>query len=116
MKRKIVFFILLSVICGTLFADERLAGFITQKQWEALSSMTGDNSHNILEDYFKDAQSIRFVTYNVKKLTYKAKFPDFAEIGTITYEKKEDQYYNLKVMNQINPLFFIEKFICRPSL
>lgn len=110
MKTKITLLILLSVVCSSLGADQQLAGLITQKQWQTLPSMTGDNSHKILENYFKDAQSIRFVTYNVQKLTYKAKFPDFAEIGTITYEKKEGKYYNLQVMNQINPLFFIEKF------
>ena len=116
MKAKLIFFLLLSVVCVTLYPVQ-LAGIISQKQWDILPPLFGDDSHKTLRSYFKNAQSIRFVIYNIDKLTYKAKFPDFAEIGTITYEKKEEKYYNLRIMNQINPLFFNGswKFTISPS-
>ncbi len=50
------------------------------------------------------------MTFIQDKLTYKAKFEKYAEVGTILYEKKEDKYLKARIINQISPLYFIENF------
>jgi hypothetical protein len=103
-----VLFLWISV--SFLTADEQLAELISQKQWQVLPGRFSDDSYRTLQEYFIDSLSIKFVTYNIEKLTYKAKFPEYAEIGTITYEKKNGKYSRVKIKNQIKPLIFIENF------
>ncbi len=111
MKRKILNIVIpFILISGSLFSSEELALLISQHKWDRLAAVFSDESHITLEKYFKDSLSIKFVTYNINQLTYKAKFENYAEIGTITYEKKDKKYYKLEILNQISPLFFIERF------
>lgn len=91
-------------------ADESLRSLIGRKQWPQLPSLFQDKSYQILEEYFAGSQSIKFITYKSNRLTYKAKFEDRGEIGVITYEKQRGKYFDLKIQNQIRPIYFVEKF------
>ena len=93
-----------------LSADEHLAQRVANRQWGELSREFSDNSWKKLRAYFENSLSVRFVTYLTPKLTYKAKFKNYAEIGTLIYEKKNNRYSSLKITNQIKPLIFIENF------
>lgn len=93
-----------------LSADAELAELVTGKRWADISRKFADDSWKPLRAYFKNTLSVRFVTYPTPKLTYKAKFKTFAEIGTLIYEKKNNRYANLEITNQIKPLIFIENF------
>jgi len=94
-----------------LFAGEELAALISGKKWLSLPALFADESGKILPEYFAESLSIKFVTYaGDRKLTYKTKFSDYAEIGTITYDVKDGKYVNLRIENEIKPLYFIEKF------
>ena len=109
--RSFIIFICLLYLPGIfLSADDRLAELISGKKWKTIASLFSDSSHQRLEPYFRGALNIKFVTFPTNKLTYKAKFRTFAEIGTITYEKDSGQYHQLKIKNQIKPLIFIENF------
>lgn len=93
-----------------LIADQQLAELISRKQWQALCGQFSDDSCRVLQEYFQTALSIKFVTYATEKLTYKAKYPEYAEIGAITYERKDGKYSEASIGNQIKPLIFIENF------
>ncbi len=109
-KKQLLLILFLWLPGMLLMADSRLTELINGKQWTELSRQFSDNSWQLLEEYFKKSLSIRFVTYPTNKLTYKAKFKTYGEIGTLIYEKKEDKYLNLEIKNQIKPLIFIENF------
>jgi len=108
MKKKIQIIILIFILTGIIHSQSQLHELISRKEWGKISLLFSDSSHKILPRYFKLSTQIRFVTYNISQLTYKAKFRQYAEIGTITYETKNGKYFNLKIKNQISPLFFIE--------
>lgn len=96
----------------SIYGSKLLKNIITGKKWEELPAIFLDNSHNILKDYFAAVKSIKIITSKGNKLTYKAKFDHQGEIGVITFdfEEKAGKYSNAKIQNQIQPLYFIEKF------
>ncbi len=95
-----------------IYGSKLLKNIITGKKWEELPAIFLDNSHNILKNYFAAVKSIKIITSKGNKLTYKAKFDHQGEIGVITFdfEEKAGKYSNAKIQNQIQPLYFIEKF------
>lgn len=96
----------------SIYGSKLLKNIITEKKWEELPTIFLDNSHHILKDYFVTVKSIKIITSKGNKLTYKAKFSHQGEIGIITFdfEEKAGKYSNAKIKNQIQPLYFIEKF------
>jgi len=96
----------------SIYGSKLLKNVITEKKWEELPAIFLDDSHNILKDYFAAVKSIKIITSKGNKLTYKAKFNHQGEIGVITFdfEEKAGKYSNAKIQNQIQPLYFIEKF------
>jgi hypothetical protein len=87
-----------------------LQEYLSAKNWPGLKTIFLDNSHEALSKYFDSCQEIKFVTFVQDKLTYKAKFEKYAEVGTILYKKKEGKYQKARIINQISPLYFIESF------
>jgi hypothetical protein len=112
MKLKVIFasFLFMLALGRGCLADESLRLLISQKQWTQLPSLFGDNSYQILADYFSNSQSIKFITTQSNRLTYKAKFTNRGEIGVITYERQDGKFSALKIENQIKPIYFVEKF------
>lgn len=109
-KHLVVLICLLGLSADFLIADNRLAELIIGKKWAGIAPLFSDSSHQKLESYFRESLDIKFITYPTNKLTYKAKFRSYAEIGTITYEKTNGRYKQLNIKNQIKPLIFIEGF------
>ena len=72
-----------------------LQKYLSAKDWPGLKAIFLDNSHEALGKYFAPCQEIKFVTFVQDKLTYKAKFEKYAEVGTILYEKKEGKYFQV---------------------
>ena len=107
---KIIWLTVVLLAVPLLRGDQRLATLIGEQKWTALAAAFSDDSHLELRHYFSPAGSTRFVTYQAPKLTYKAKFADHAEIGTITYVLRDGRYAEARISNQIRPLFFIEGF------
>jgi len=95
-----------------IYGSKILKNVITEKKWEELPAHFLDDSHHILKDYFAAVKSIKIITSKGNKLTYKAKFSHQGEIGVITFDfdEKSGKYSNAKIQNQIQPLYFIEKF------
>jgi hypothetical protein len=95
-----------------IYGSKLLKNVITEKKWAELPAIFLDDSHNNLKDYFVAVKSIKIITSKGNKLTYKAKFSHQGEIGVITFdfEEKTGKYSNVKIKNQIQPLYFIEKF------
>jgi hypothetical protein len=96
----------------SIYGSKILKNVITEKKWDELPALFLDDSHNILKDYFVAVKSIKIITSKGNKLTYKAKFSHQGEIGIITFDfnEKTGKYSNAKIQNQIQPLYFIEKF------
>jgi hypothetical protein len=91
-------------------SSEGLKNLIEEGKWRELGALFQDDSYNILEDYFSPGTSVKIITSRLNNLTYKAKFENQGEIGVITFEEKNGRYFNLKIKNQIRPLYFIERF------
>lgn len=88
-----------------------LEALIKEKEWRRLRFQFDDDSFALLRDYFAFCKSIKFtVSDEPGKLTYKAKLGDQGEVGVITYERRNGRFSNLKVHNQIRPLYFIESY------
>ena len=114
-KRAIIIFlticaISLSVFTGYVYGSESIVTFIAERKWEELPSIFGDDSYRVLKNYFSSSKSISIIASQGNKLTYKAKFTQQGEIGIITFETEKGKYFNLKIKNQIRPLYFVEKF------
>ncbi|UCH97135.1 MAG: hypothetical protein JSV88_09870 [Candidatus Aminicenantes bacterium] len=95
-----------------IYGSKLLKNLINERKWEELSAIFLDDSYQSLKNYFSTAKSLNIITSKGNKLTYKAKFSNQGEIGVITFdfEKKEGKYSNVQIRNQIQPLYFIEKF------
>lgn len=89
---------------------ESLENLIAGKKWQELPPIFLDDSHQVLKNYFSTAKSVKIITSQTNNLTYKAKFSNQGEIGVITFRVKGGRYSNIKIKNQIQPLYFIEKF------
>lgn len=96
----------------SIYGSKILKNIITEKKWEELPAHFLDDSYHILKDYFATVKSIKIITSKGSKLTYKAKFNHQGEIGVITFDfdEKTGKYSNAKIQNQIQPLYFVEKF------
>ncbi|MCP5104426.1 MAG: hypothetical protein GY950_13645, partial [bacterium] len=117
MKKSIIIVLLTCVIAfqGIIHGeensgDELLISTLTGKNWNRLPTLFQDGSFKILKKYFSEARAIKVVTSEENRLTYNAKFSSRGEIGVIVFEKKEGKYLNVKIKNQIKPLYFIDKF------
>ncbi len=108
----VIIFLLAWAVLAHVYGEgeELLTSVISEKKWEQLPILFLDNSHAILKDYFYGVQSIKIITSQPNQLIYKAKFSRQGEIGIIIFEKKDDKYLNLKIKNQIKPLYFVETF------
>lgn len=113
-KRILIVFFAVVWFSGFIFSSSELAEFISHKKWGQLTGIFNDDSHKILKKYFDSSLDTKFVIFKQNKLTYKAKFLKHAEIGTITYGKTNDKYRNLKIVNQISPLYYIDNFKIYP--
>jgi hypothetical protein len=91
-------------------STQTLKTLVEEGRWKELPAFFSDDSYRILEDYFSTSKSIKIITSQLNNLTYKVKFTHQGEIGVITFQEKEGKYSNLKIGNQIRPLYFIEKF------
>lgn len=96
----------------SIYGSKILKNIITEKKWEELPAIFLDDSHSILKDYFAAVKSIKIITSRGNRVTYRAKFSHQGEIGVITFDfdEKAGKYSNAKIQNQIQPLYFIEKF------
>lgn len=110
LTRTLPFVLLLVLLSSFLTASSELQEYISTKRWSALQTIFADKSHETLKKYFEKCLDIKFVTFVQDKLTYKAKFEKYAEVGTLLYEKKDGKYLNARIINQISPLYFIENF------
>lgn len=95
---------------STSTSTQTLKILIEEGRWEGLPAFFSDDSYRILEDYFSTSKDIKIITSQLSNLTYKVKYAHQGEIGVITFQEKEGKYSNLKIGNQIRPLYFIEKF------
>ena len=115
-KKKIVVTLLavwaILIFSADVYGKESLETLITERKWQELPAIFLDDSHQVLKNYFSTSRSVKIITSRANQLTYKAKFSHQGEIGVITFEKKkgESKYFNLKIKNQIRPLYFIERF------
>jgi hypothetical protein len=109
-KKFIIFFLLAWAVLAHVHGEgeELLTPVLSEKKWEQLPTLFLDDSHSILKDYFYGVQSIKIITSQPNQLIYKAKFNRQGEIGVIIFEKKDGKYLNLKIKNQIKPLYFVE--------
>ncbi|MGD2086076.1 MAG: M1 family aminopeptidase [Candidatus Aminicenantes bacterium] len=115
MTKKIIFVCLAVWVVSvnvSVYGSKLLKHVITEKKWEQLPAIFLDDSYKILKDYFADVKSIKIITSKGNRLTYKAKFSHQGEIGVITFDlqEKAGKYSNAAIRNQIQPLYFIEKF------
>jgi hypothetical protein len=112
--RRIFSWVILSLLLlfakGVVYGDELLKTLFMEKKWDQLAANFLDNSYKTLKNYFSTSKSVKIITLQANQMTYKAKYPLQGEIGVITFDKKEDKYFNLKIRNQIRPLYFIESF------
>ncbi len=90
--------------------DELLISAVTEKKWEQLPPLFKDDSYKTLINYFEDVRSIIITPSQSNHLNYKAKFDSQGEMGVMIFEKKEGQYLDLQIKNQIKPLYFMDKF------
>jgi hypothetical protein len=102
-------------INGNVYGQEppptqTLKVLIEEGRWQELPAFFSDDSFRILEDYFSSSKDIKIITSQLNNLTYKVKFSHQGEIGVITFREKQGKYSDLKIGNQIRPLYFIEKF------
>jgi len=112
-KRIIIMFLTIWVFLGTnAYSSKILKKILSERKWEELPGVFIDESYKTLERYFSKCRSLKIITTEGNNLTYKAKFNHEGEIGVISfdYNKKENKYTNLIIKNQIQPLYFIEKF------
>ena len=107
-KTFIILFILATSI--NVCADESLIKLITERAWDKIPENFLDNSYTILKENFTHFIKIKIEKGENNRLFYKSKFKNQGELGVITYEIKESKYSNLKIINKIRPLYFIEKF------
>jgi hypothetical protein len=109
MKKKIIIIvIILCVFSFKVLPDQTLKTLIIEKNWKALAPLFKDTSHATLRTYFSNYQDINIKIDQSSRLIYQVKFDKYGEIGVILYEKKENKYLNLKITNQIKPLYFIK--------
>lgn len=105
-----VFVCILHGFHGSLRADELLKNLFTNQKWQQIAGHFSDNSFQVLKNYFSTAKSVTVIAAQNQQMSYKAKFLQQGEIGVITFDKKAGKYFNLKIKNQIRPLYFIESF------
>ncbi len=106
----IILVLLITFGSGLGYGDELIEKLFSAQNWSQLDTLFLDDSSTTLKDYFSASKSVKIMTSLENQMTYKVKFADMGEIGIITFEKKGDKYLNLKIKNQIRPLYFIEKF------
>lgn len=109
-KNVIVFVCIVLGLNGHLLGDELLKNLFSSQKWEQMAEHFSDNSFQVMKNYFSTAKSVTVIAAQNQQMSYKAKFLQQGEIGVITFDKKAGKYFNLKIRNQIRPLYFIESF------
>lgn len=110
MKNKFLFICIIFILVSPIYSTNRLKNIISKKQWKELPQIFSDNSYTVLEDYFNKVECIKFVGYTSNKITYRAKFTKYGEVGVIIFNKKDKKFSNLSITNQIKPVYFINNF------
>jgi len=110
MKNKFLFIYLILILISPIYSSNRLKNTISKKQWNELPPIFSDNSYTILEDYFDKVEHIKFISHASNKITYRAKFLKYGEVGVIIFNKKDKKFLNLSIINQIKPIYFINNF------
>jgi len=110
MKDKFLFICIIFIFISPIYSTNRLKNIISEKEWNGLPQIFSDNSYTLLEDYFNKVEYIKFVGHGSKKITYRAKFTKYAEVGVIIFNKKDKKFSNLSIINQIKPIYFIKNF------
>ena len=110
MKNKFLFIYLILILISPIYSSDGLKNIISKKQWNELPAIFSDNSYTILEDYFDKVECIKFIGHTSKKITYRAKFLKYGEVGVIIFNKKDKKFSNLSIINQIKPIYFINSF------
>ncbi|MCP4147091.1 MAG: hypothetical protein GY757_05010, partial [bacterium] len=113
MNKIIIILIVMSAILLSpqySYSDDFLKETIAAKNWDALAPQFLDDSHTLLKNYFTESKSIKFISYQANKLTYKVKFKNQGELGSIVFKKKNNKYSEIEIKNQIKPLYYIESF------
>ncbi len=93
-----------------LLANEQLIQLISNKRWSELPSLFGDATYKSLEVYFKEATAMHLQSVNKNELLYKAKFKEYAEIGSIMYSVDNQRLVKLSIGKQVKPLYFFQSF------
>lgn len=107
-------FILLLLLPTTLSAKSSLIKLLETNDWQTLGELTSDQTHLVIEEYFKTVKSIKAAPMEGSRLVYKAKFQKEGETGVLSYQMDGDKFSKFELKNQIRPLFFVEHFIRYP--
>lgn len=121
MMKKTLTILLFICVFSTLFTQETntetktetkepLATALSGKKWDQLPPVFLDHSHKTLVNYFSNALGVNITASYPGLLAYEAKYPKQAEMGMITFEKKDGKYQKVEVKNQVKPMFFIRGF------
>ena len=110
MKNRFLFIYLILILISPIYSTNRLKDTISKKQWNELPQIFSDNSYTVLEDYFNKVERIKFIGHVSNKITYRAKFTKYGEVGVIVFNKKDKKFSNLSIINQIKPIYFINNF------
>jgi hypothetical protein len=112
MKNKLIIaiFFLLHIFPGfSTSLEKQLEEMIVSKNWQQIPSVFNDSSYLKISEELSEFESIRLISAEFNQLVYYCKFPSSAEIGFIEYEIINNKFSNLKLTNQIKPLYFIDK-------
>lgn len=118
MKKTIITILVLFCAVSILFArdarvaetEDPLVTALSGKTWDRLPPLFLDKTHKTLEKYFSKMTAVNIAAAHPGLLAYQAKFAEHAEMGVITYEKKDGKYRKLEIKNQVKPMFFINGF------
>jgi len=93
-----------------LHSIDMLRPLIDEARWDDLAPFFSDPSYLVLKNYFAKCKSIKIISTEHNMLTYKAKFSRQGEMGVIAVNEKDGKFFGLKIKNQIQPMYFIDKF------
>jgi len=105
---------LLAALVSAAWAQDPLIEHIEKKQWHEIPPLFMDSSYQILQSYFDPVVTIRFISLKSNKIVYRAKFRDYAEVGTIAFETIDGHYHKLRLESPISPIEFIDNFRAYP--
>lgn len=112
MKKTLTVLIFICIVSILFSQDTKdpLTTAVSEKKWDQLPPLFLDDTHKILENYFSKMTAVNITASHPGLLAYQAKFAEHAEMGVITFEKKDGKYQKLEIKNQVKPMFFMEGF------